>query len=63
MLRRLAPFALVVAAFGCNSDGEISKSDQDTLRNNMKRSLTAEEMAQMGKSAPQGAQAPNKKGG
>ena len=50
---------MLLLAIGCGSDAEMSKSDEETLRNNMKRSLTPEELGQMGKAAPA---APPKKG-
>ncbi|RYG26514.1 hypothetical protein EON82_03065 [bacterium] len=46
----LVPFALLA---GCSdNNGELSKKDDQELRNNFARALTPEEQAQMGKSKP-----------
>lgn len=59
MVRVLVAGLVLVAAVGCSSNNELSKGDDETLRNNLKRDLTPEELGQMGKAAPA---APPKKG-
>ena len=54
----LVLFGLAVA--GCSSDGQTSKTDEATIKNNFTRSLTPEEIAKMGGSKEK-TRAPNDK--
>lgn len=49
MKRLLALFVPIAVLTGCGqSDSSLSKTDDQTLRNNLSRELTAEEKAKMG---------------
>lgn len=44
----LAIVALALALGGCNEKQELSKQDQETLKNNLTRELTPEESSKLG---------------
>lgn len=64
--------AVFLAGCGDSGGGDLNKSDEDTLRNNMTRQLTPEEIAKLGGGAtdanrtgetpPDAAQPPKKEG-
>ena len=55
MAKSLPLLALaLLSVVGCSNDGQMSKTDESTLKDNFTRSLTPEEMAKMGASKESG---------